>query len=272
MFDEFLRRCRPADEVKPSKKRVQNNINAVKSLIEKEENTMPKRKIKFKPLIIAAVIAVASLASLITVNAATKGDLVEFVIKGEETEGECLDYVDRKGFRHVSFNTVIPFGVEFYATIYDVDAPKGEALRIITYDTDPEFLDNLQKYLAARDAWFDKEKELMSEENAVPQDGELSGFDATTHVWGADPKNAPKLEDFGIVLKTSEICHYKHVTYGENGDYFGGGGGSLGGDFLTSGEAGHHPSGRGGNGRNTIDYENKTFEDGMSFYYYVGKE
>lgn len=271
MFEEFLRRCRPVDGIKPSKKRVQNNINAVKSLIEKEENTMPKRKIKFKPLIIAAVIAAASLALLITVNAAPKGRPVEFVIGGKETEGECLDYVDRKGYRRVSFGTVVPFGVEFFAMIYDVDAPKEEALRIITPDTDPEFLDNLQKYLAASDAWFEEEKELMYEENDVPQDGELSGFEADTRVWGADPRNAPQPEDFGIVLKTSEICSYDIVRYSDNGDYSGGGSGTLGGDFLTTGTGENHPSGGGGNG-GAIDYENKTFETGMSFYYYVGKE
>lgn len=64
MFDDFLRNCKPEDEIKPSKKRVKKNVAALRSLVEKEENSMAKRKFKHKPLIIAA--AVIAGLSLIT--------------------------------------------------------------------------------------------------------------------------------------------------------------------------------------------------------------
>lgn len=65
MFEDFFKRCKPADEVKPSKKRVSKNIAAVRSLIDSETEgismTETKRKKRIKPLIIAAAAAVVLL-------------------------------------------------------------------------------------------------------------------------------------------------------------------------------------------------------------------
>lgn len=58
MFDDFLRNCKPENEIKPSKKRIGKNVAALRSLLAKEDNSMTKHKFGHKPLIIAmAVIA-----------------------------------------------------------------------------------------------------------------------------------------------------------------------------------------------------------------------
>lgn len=235
MFDEFLRNCPMEDEIKPSKSRVKNNIDSVKSLIEKEENSMTKRKLRFKPLIIAAIVVAVSALSLVTVNAAMKGAVVKFLMGGEEIEGEYYDYVDEDGYRHVSFGADLPFYEEKYAIIYDVDAPQGENVRVITEDTDPEFMEKIRLYAEAR------RKE-------------------------SGPLNH---EDFGLVFKDSELCTYNYGFITETQTRSMGGG--FGGEFMHTGAAYGKPSGF-EEVFSTYDYENETKTYKRAFYYYVGKE
>lgn len=223
------------DEIKPSKNRVKNNIDSVKSLIEKEENSMTKRKLRFKPLIIAAIVAAVSALSLVTVNAAMKGAVVKFFMGGEEIEGEYYDYVDDQGYRRISFGADLPLYEENYAIIYDVDAPQGENVRVITEDTDPEFMEKIRLYAEAR------RKE-------------------------SGPLNH---EDFGLVFKDSELCTYHYGFITEPQTSFMGGG--LGGEFMHTGAAYGKPSGF-EEVFSTYDYENETKTYKRAFYYYVGKE
>ena len=173
MFDEFLKSCHMEDEIKPSKKRVQKNIAALNSLIETEEGTVTKRRFGLEPLLIAAVMTVISLSLVTAAYAATQNSAINFVMGGRAVEGECYDYVDQKGFRHISFSAELPIYVENFVVIYDIDAPKGESVRVITEETDPDFIEKLRSYL-----------ESLNDHHP------------------ADP------EEFGLVFKDSEFCTY----------------------------------------------------------------
>lgn len=271
MFDEFLKNCPMDDKIMPSKKRVRKNAAAVKSLIEKEESSMTKRKFKLKPLIIAAAITIACAASLITVNAATNGAVVNFFLGGEKIEGDYDDYVDRNGYRHISFRATLPVYEENYAVIYDVDAPREEAVRVITDDTDHEFMEKLRQYRKAMDNYFDARNAWCKEHNITKKDIEdphfdFDGFDLTY----------PEPEDFGAACKDNELCLFNLGFVAEDGlweSYQG----SIGGNFMTTGTAEGHPSGTGvdenGNeGGVVYDWETETKIWNETFYYYVGKE
>lgn len=286
MFDDFFSSCKLYDEAKPSKKRVSKNIAAVRSLIDSETEgnsmTTTKRKIKIKPLIIAAAVVAAMTATLFTVNASMEGNLVKFLIGGQEVEGGYRDYVDHDGYRHVSFEATLPLYEENFAVIYDVDAPtQEEAVRVITNDTDPDFIDRLHQYLAACDEASEVSREMWAkiyawkgrdmrddeadERDRVRQEALEAGV-FKEEEWTKQP--AP--EDFGLVFKSSELCQYS-IIYLVDGIPNGGGEGSLGGEFMFTGEAEGHPSagGHDGDGFN-IDYENETITMTFSFYYYVG--
>lgn len=217
MFDQFLRNCPMEDKIKPSKKRVRKNIAAVNSLIDMEEDTMTRRKFRLKPLIIAAVIIILSAVSLLTVNAATQGEWVRFFLRGEEIEGEYHDYVDKDGYRQISFSAVLPIDAENFAVIYDVDAPQGENVRVITDETDPDFMDKLRLYKAAD---FNVEEAARNAAERPPEDR----FDKYT---------PPMPEDFGLVFKDSEICTYQ-LFFEENSEYYSQ---ILDGKFMHTGAA-----------------------------------
>ena len=251
MFDEFLRNSTMEDEVKPSKKRVKKNIAAVNSLINMEEGYMTKRRFRLKPLIIAAVIIILSAVSLLTVNAATQGEWVRFFLRGEEIEGEYYDYIDEDGNRQISFSAVLPIDAENFAVIYDVDAPLGENVRVITDETDPDFMEKLRLY---KDADFNVGEAARK---AALQPGEARITQYTP----------PDLEDFGLVFKDSEICTYQ-LYIEENSEYYSQ---ILDGKFMHTGAAEGKPSGF-ERSYSHYDRENGTRTFKVKFYYYVGKE
>ena len=239
MFDDFLKNCPMEDEIKPSKKRVRKNIAALSSLIETEEKNVTKRKFRLKPLIIAAVIAILSGVSLLSASAAIQANIVNFFMGGEELEGEYSDYVDGKGYRHITFSAVLPMDEENYAIIYDVEAPQGENVRVITDETDPQFMERLHQFIKAR------------------------------HSYWSDPDGIEPLpEDFGVHFKDSELCKYEWSEW--SGGYNFGGGGRLGGEFSYTGAALGKPAGY--EERYDYDNENNTKTLTVTFYYYVNKE
>lgn len=231
----------------------------------KADDPMKKRKFRFKPLIAAAAIVITSLVSLLTVNAATKGAVVKFFMRGESIEGEYYDYVDKKGYRHISFGTTLPIYEENYAVIYDVDAPQDKAVRVITDDTDKDFMDKLRRYRKAIDDFWDAREAWCKEHNVTPKDiadTDFNDFDLPY----------PDPEDFGVACKDNELCLFNLGFVEENGlweSYQG----SIGGKFMNSGIAKGLPSGVGDDDAGCIyDWENKTKTFRESFYYYVGKE
>ena len=149
MFEEFFRHCKLKAVEKPSKKRISRNIASVMSLVDPEGVILKKRKVRIKPLIVAAV--AASVVTLLAVNAAGGGNLVKFFVGGKQSEGEYRDYIDHDGFRHLVFNAAIPIDLDDYAIIIDVDATYDNALRVITDDNDPEFMDKLRSYAHTED-------------------------------------------------------------------------------------------------------------------------
>ncbi len=242
------------DKIKPSKKRVKRNVAALTSLIGTEESSMTKRKFRSKPLIIAAVTAVLSMASLITVNAATKGAIVKFFMGGKEFEGEHYDYVDDKGYRRISFDAELPVYEDSYVIIYDVDAPQGENVCLLTEATDPDFMENLSLYT--------EELHKASEAARIAFD-ETGDYDAYLNSPSPDP------EDFGITLKPSEIGIYnvKSDTATDRITYYSG---TIGGEFMHTGKAaGKH---NGLESKEHTDYDNGTHTYHHTLYYYVGKQ
>lgn len=259
MSDEFLREYVLKAEKSFSKKRVKKNIAAVKLLIEKEDNSMTRRKFRFKRLIIAVAVTIISMVSLFTVvYAATQGAVIKFFMGGEEIEGEYYDYVDDKGFQHVSFGAVLPIYEENFAIIYDVDAPQGENVRVITDETDAVFMENLCLYKKALDEVREAANKAVEETGIADQSGKFT---------------TPDPEDFGLVFKDSELCVFRlgFVTKSD----FNLCDGTLGGKFMYTGAAAEMPSGSGGkDAPNVCDYdwesETKTYKH--TFYYYVGKD
>lgn len=259
MSDEFLKEYVLKAEKSLSKKRVKKNIAAVKLLIEKEDNSMTQRKFRSKRLIIAVAVTIISMVSLFTAaNAATQGAVIKFFMGGEEIEGEYYDYVDDKGFRHVSFGAVLPIYEENFAIIYDVDAPHGENVHIITEETDSDFMENLRLYKKAQDEVREAANKAVDQTGITDQSGKFT---------------MPDPEDFGLVFKDSELCVFRlgFVTKSDFDLYDG----ELGGRFMQTGAAETMPSGHGGeNDPNVCNYdwesETKTFKH--TFYYYVGKD
>lgn len=292
MFDDFLSNCPMEDRIKPPRKRVRKNIAALKSLIETEENAMTKRRRKLKPLIIAALITIISTVSLLTVNAAMQGAVIKFILGGEKVEGEFYDYVDSDGYRRVSFETVLPLYENKYAFIFDADAPKGENVRVLTPDTDPEFFEKLRLFVEARERvdekfnaewdaqreavrkwkgisesdWYDLDHEVKS---AAVDEAEKAGI-----VEPLDFPRAPDPEDYGFVFKDNELCvwTYGHIDKENHSDYrmnYG----QFGGKFMDTGAAENMPHGSGVKEHNERhhDYENETTTYKHTFYWYVGK-
>ncbi len=272
------------DKIKPSKKRVKKNVAALTSLIGTEESSMTKRKFRLKPLVISAAVVIISTVSLFTVNAATKGAIVNFIMGGEEIEGEYYDYVDKDGFRRVSFGAVMPLYEEKFAIIYDVDAPQGENVRVLAPETDPEFFENLGLYLEAQDKAIEKSKAVWAKIRAWKGEIEKNGdaMDAAKQeaieAGIIDPSELPELpkpEDYGFVFKDSELCSW---SYGfidkDDPSHFSFHDGYFGGEFMRTGAADGKPHGCGDeeSGGCHYDYENGTKTYKGSFYYYVGKE
>lgn len=244
MFDDFLRNFRPEDEMKPSEKRVEKNIASLKALIGKEEKNVTKRKFRFKPLIVAAVIAIFSGVSLLSASAAIQTYTVDLFMGGREIEGEYSDYVDGKGFRHITFSAVLPMDEENYAIIYDIDAPEGENVRVLTDEQYRDLMEKIRMYHEANNDHFREYGDHPCQHDGIA------------------------FEDFGIVLKDSEYCSYEWME--RTDEYVQGGGGGFGGEFLHTGAALKGPSEN--REHYDYDYENNTKTLTMTFYYYVGKE
>lgn len=241
---------------------------------------MAKRKFYLKPLVIAAVVAAISALTLVSVNAAMQGGVVKFFMGGKEIEGEFYDYVDGDGFRRVSFGAVMPLYEQNFAVIYDVDAPQEEAVRVITDETDREFMDKLRAYKKAQDD-YRVERRAWLEEHGLTNEDILNPDSAYNTDPNFDKSTKPALpepEDLGLVFKDSELCVYR-LGYLTQYDGFSLHDGTLGGNFMQTGDAWGHPSGFGPNvfgddedDAGTFDYENETQTYKYQFYYYVGKD
>ncbi len=252
------------DEIKPSKKRVKKNFAALNALIEKEESSMKKHRIKLKLLIAAAAISAASMVTLLVVgNAAPEPTIVKFTMCGEEIEGEYRDYVDSKGFRQISFSAVMPMDDRNFAIIFDVDAPRGENVRVITNDMDPDFIENLYLFKEAEEkAWETAEKTITVTEDGVRIE-ESDNYPET------DP------EDFGLFFKDSEICIVRLSYIDEETGNLVSHDLSIGGNFMHMGAADDKPSGCGGKDHPNIchyDLENRIMTWKNTLHYYVGKD
>lgn len=247
MFEDFLKNCSMEDEIKPSKKRVRKNIAALDSLIETEEKNVTKRKFRLKPLIIAAVIAILSGVSLLSACAAIQETAVRFSFSmgGEEMEGGYSDYVDSRGYRHITFSTVLPMDEENFAVIIDVDAPQGENVRVLTDEPYRDLMEKIRMYHEANNDHFRE--------------------------YGTHPcqHDGISFEDFGIVLKDSEFCEYEWSE--RTDEYVQSGGGGFGGKVMRTGAAALKKSSSGGQYYD-YDYENNTKTFTVKYNYYVGKE
>ena len=145
------------------------------------------------------MITIFTLISLfIVANAATDGNIVKFFLGGREINGDYNDYVDSKGYRHITFSAELLVDESNFAVIYDVDKPWGENVRVVTYETDPDFIEKLRLY----------------------------------HESGLYENEYVKPEDFGLVFKSNELCIYSYAeSLNHDGVSF------IGGDFMHEGAA-----------------------------------
>ena len=228
---------------------------------------MTKCKTRTKRLVAAAITVFTLLSVVTAANAATEGSVVKFFMEGREIEGDYNDYVDREGFRHIAFSAVLPIDTDNFAVIYDVDKPWGENVRVITEETDPEFIGKIRQYRDAGDKfshdlddWYD-EHNITQEDIRDPNSEFNKTFNSAAEALG---RPEPEPEDFGLVFKDSELCSYRFV----NGEVRTGG--YLGGAFMRNSSDGK-PTEVGGE---QIKYDTgnatKTFNEYI--HYYVGKE
>lgn len=229
---------------------------------------MVKRKLRSKTLLITAVVVIFVLASLVTANAATQGNVVKFFMGGKEVEGDYNDYVDSEGFRHVTFSAVIPIEADNFAVVYDVDKPWGGNVRVITEEVDPEFIQKIRQYRDASDEFFKDLKVWYEENNIAKEDMEDpdSEFNKTYNSTEAVGRPCPEPEDFGLVFKDSEFCSYR---FANGSDRLGG---FLGGNFMDTDKPDGKPIkfGSGGEIEYNLEAGTKTFKE--TICYYVGNE
>lgn len=256
-----------------------------KTAVEKTGIRAKRRKTHLKPLIIAAAAVVASTATLFTVNASMEGNLVRFFVGGKEVEGSHRDYVDHDGYRHVTFEAVVPLEFNNYALIVDVDADNDEFVRVFTEDTDPEFMNKLRQYHAANEDWGRKISEVYDkvctwkgvDYKTINNFSVLEQiYDEAVAAGAFDPSERPKYiepEDFGIVLTDSEelIWEFYETYTDSNGvEMCHGNSGSYSGKFKYSKAPGR--KNYSSIGAKNHDYENNTKTIVISYVFYVGKD
>ncbi len=84
MFEKYYNKYKPSCTQDIPARRVKDNKSAVLALAKQSTG---KRRFCLKPVLIAAAVTVTAAASLVTVNAATQGALVKFILGGEELCG-----------------------------------------------------------------------------------------------------------------------------------------------------------------------------------------
>lgn len=78
------------------------------------------------PLIVALVVCIS-----INAAATVDGEELTLSIHGQEIRGAYIDTVSKSGYRHIEFVSYIPYDMDNYAVIIDVNAPVGENVNII---------------------------------------------------------------------------------------------------------------------------------------------
>ncbi len=128
MFEKYYDKYEPSGAERLPKQRVKQIKSEVLKLAKRDAGA---KRYRLKPVLIAAAIAGTAAASLVTVNAATDGALIKFVMGGEELCGYYNSYVDDEGYRRISFSAEMPIDADNYAIITDVDAASNN-VRVLT--------------------------------------------------------------------------------------------------------------------------------------------
>ena len=128
MFEKYYDKYEPSGAERLPKQRVKQIKAKVLKLAKRDAGA---KHYRLKPVLIAAAIAGTAAASLVTVNAATDGALIKFVLGGEELCGYYNSYVDSEGYRHIKFSAEMPIDADNYAIITDVDAA-SDNVRVLT--------------------------------------------------------------------------------------------------------------------------------------------
>ncbi len=128
MFEKYYDKYEQSSAKRLPKRRVKQIKAEVLKLAKHDAGA---KRYRLKPILIAAAIAGTCAASLVTVNAATDGALIKFVLGGEELCGYYNSYVDDEGYRHISFSAEMPIDADNYAIITDVDA-ESDNVRVLT--------------------------------------------------------------------------------------------------------------------------------------------
>lgn len=106
---------------------------------QKGSDFMTKTK-KLTLSILAAFVLAGVLAVCFSLNAAATVNSEELTLRihGREIQGEYIDEIDCRGYRHIKLISNIPNDMSDHAVLINVDAPVGENIRVID---DEETLD-----------------------------------------------------------------------------------------------------------------------------------
>lgn len=89
------------------------------------------KKIIFSAIAVFSVIAVLAVCFSIKGAAAVSGEKLTFSVRGQELQGEYIDEINSRGYRHIEFISYVPTDMSDYAVIINVDAPVGENIKVI---------------------------------------------------------------------------------------------------------------------------------------------
>ncbi len=128
MFEKYYDKYEQSSTERLPKRRIKQIKAEVLKLARRDAGA---KRYRLKPVLIAAAVASTCAASLVTVNAATGGALVKFVLDGEELCGYYNSYVDSEGYRRIEFSAEMPIDADNYAIITDVDA-ESDNVRMLT--------------------------------------------------------------------------------------------------------------------------------------------
>lgn len=142
--------------------------------------TKTKKNI-FSAIAVFALIAVLAVCFSINASAAVSGEKLTFSIRGQEMQGEYIDEINSRGYRHIEFISYVPIDMSNYAVIINVDAPFGKNIRVIDDEETLEKFGNHEKgvensfEVADNEICYFERKEVYVKENSA---------DDWVHEWG----------------------------------------------------------------------------------------
>ncbi len=214
MFEKYYDKYKPSCTQDIPTQRVKDNKSVVLALAKQGAS---QKRFSLKPVLIAAAVTVTAAASLVTVNAATRGALVKFVLGGEELCGYYNSYVDSEGYRHINFSAEMPIDADNYVIITDV-AAASDNVKVLTDITVNEV--ESMEFSDSETCWYSFTDVPVLLDNGETVNGSVSGIRGGEFMHIGAAKGMPSGEnkkfsyDFekGVKYFTGSIYYYVGIT------------------------------------------------------------